>query len=216
MKTEKIVLLGGGGHCKVVVDLLRKLGGYEIVGIVDNKQSLSDLSGAAVIGDDAKLADVFASGCQQAFIAVGSIGDPTVRIKLAKMLKETGFTLPVLVHPSAVVAENVELQEGALVCAGVVIGPGASIGANAIINTKASVDHDCRIGDFVHLAPGVTISADVIVGDNSHIGVGASVIQNINIGTGVLIGAGGVVVRDVRARAKAVGIPCKVVGENRG
>jgi len=190
-RKEKIVLAGGGGHAKVIIDALRSSGEFEIDGITDsNLLRGTAVLGVKVIGTDDALSEAFAAGVKKAFIAVGSIGDYEPRKKIYALLKKIGFALPVIVHPKAVVAGDVLFGEGAFVAAGAVINPGTKIGKNAIINTRSSVDHDCVIGDFVHVAPGATLSGGVSVGEGTHIGTGASVTQYIRIGKRCMVGAG--------------------------
>jgi len=207
---KKILLMGAGGHGKVVLDALLKLGTYEVQGFVDNDTKLKEVLGIKIIGNDQDLGNLFKSGSTRAFISVGSVGDPKIRIKLAAKLKSIGFILPAIVHPAAVVAKGVEIGEGAFVAAGAVIGPDSKIGRNAIINTNASVDHDCNIGDFAHIAPGVTLSGGVEVGEGTHLGSGAAVIEYRKIGVGTVVGAGSVVVSDIPSHSKAFGNPCRV------
>jgi UDP-perosamine 4-acetyltransferase len=213
---KKIILVGAGGHGKVVLDALLKLGSYEVQGFVDNDTKRKEVLGVKIIGNDQDLENLFKSGCAHAFVSVGSVGDPKIRMKLAAKLKSIGFTLPAIVHPAAVVARGVKIDEGAFIAAGAVIGPDSKIGRNAIINTNASVDHDCNIGDFVHIAPGVTLSGGVEVGEGAHLGSGASVIEYKKIGVGTVVGAGSVVISDLPAESKAYGVPCRVAGEQRG
>jgi len=205
MKRE-IVLIGGGGHCKVIVDAIKKSGEFSIYGIVDQNLPQDALvSGIKVVGNDGILSNLFKQGVRDAFVSVGSIGDCSIRKCIFDNLKKIGFNLSVIVHPGAIVAENVELGEGTFVAAGVVIGPEVKIGKNSIINTSCSVDHDCKIGDFVHIAPGVTLSGGVTVGDDSHLGTGAQITQSINIGKGCLIGAGTTVRYDISDGSKNFG-----------
>lgn len=213
---KKIILVGAGGHGKVVLDALLKLGTYEVQGFVDNDTKLKEVLGVKIIGNDQDLENLFKSGCAHAFISVGSVGDPKIRMKLAEKLRTIGFALPVIIHPSAVLAKGVEIGEGAFIAAGAVIGPDSKIGRNAIINTNASVDHDCRIGDFVHIAPGVTLSGGVEVGEGAHLGSGAAVIEYKKIGVGTVVGAGSVVISDLPAKSTAYGVPCRVAGEQHG
>jgi UDP-perosamine 4-acetyltransferase len=198
---KKIVLIGGGGHCKVVIDTIRKAKTYEITGIVDSSlKAGSDVAGIKVLGNDDILPQLYDQGIKYAFISVGSIGDCGIRVKLYESLKKTGFELPAIAHPAAVIADDVELGEGTFIAAGVVINPGTKIGKNAIINTSSSIDHDCGIGDFVHIAPGVTLSGGVNIGSRTHIGTGASIVQYKNIGRNQFIKAGNVVSEDLPDR----------------
>lgn len=193
---RQIILIGGGGHARVVIDAIQCGKKFKICGIVDPALRKGDtVLGIPVIGDDSILPKIFKEGVKYAFIAVGSIGNCSVRKKIYDNLKKIGFQLPFIVHPKVVIAKDVELGEGTFVAAGVVINPGAKIGKNVIVNTRSSIDHDCSIGDSVHIAPGVTLSGGVIVKDETHIGTGASVIQYISIGKRNMIPAG-YVVRD--------------------
>lgn len=190
MKRE-IVLIGGGGHAKVVIDAIKCGREFNIYGIVDRRLKKGEsVLGIRVIGDDAVLPEVFKKGIKHAFIGVGSVGDCKIRKKIYDNLKKIGFCLPIIIHPKAVVSKAVELGEGTFVAAGAVINPGTEIGRNVIVNTRSSIDHDCSIGNFVHIAPGATLSGEVKVGDETHVGTGASVIQGIRIGKRNMIPAG--------------------------
>ena len=187
----KIVLLGGGGHCKVAIDAIRKEGKYKIVGIVDPGLNPGDsVMGVKVLGGDNVLGSLKKKGIKYAIVTVGSVGDCKIRKSLSEDIIESGLEMPVVVHPDAVVADDVEIGAGTFVAASATINPGTKIGHNTIINTSSSVDHDCEIGDFVHIAPGVTLSGGVKVGDSTHIGTGASVTQYIEIGRNSFISAG--------------------------
>lgn len=195
---KKIVLVGGGGHCKVVIDAIRKSGKFNIYGIIDPNLAKGKLVlGVKVMGNDDMLKVLFKKGIINAFVSVGSIGNCEIRKRIYSNLKKNKFQLPVIIHPKSILADGIELGEGAFVAAGAVINPGAKIGKNAIINTSSSVDHDCVIGDFVHIAPGVTLSGGVIVGDETHIGAGANVIQCLKIGKRCVVGAGTTVRHDM-------------------
>lgn len=208
---KKIVLVGGGGHSRVVLHTLQRSKIYQIVGFVDkNLMRGTSVNGFQVLGDDEALEDVYARGCHQAFIAIGSVGDVGSRRRIFERLKALDFSLPSLVDSDAVVADSAQIAAGTYVAAGVVIQPGSRIGQNAIINTGAVVDHDCFLGDFVHLAPGSTLSGGVKVGEGTHIGTGSSVIEGVSIGRETIIGAGSVVVQDIPDFCKAFGNPCRV------
>lgn len=200
---KKIVLVGGGGHCKVVIDAIRNSKKFSIYGIVDpNLPKGKVICGVKVIGTDDILQKLFKKGIRDAFISVGSIGNCEIRKRIHIKLMNLGFQLLVIVHPKAVVANGVKLGKGTFVAAGVVINPGVRIEENAIINTSSSIDHDCIIGNFVHIAPGATLSGGVKVGDESHIGVGANIVQNIRIGEKCLLRAGVTLLEDIKDGAK--------------
>ena len=191
---KKIVLIGGGGHCKVIIDAIEGCGEFNIYGIVDSSLPKgTPVLNIEVLGKDDILPELFKKGISHAFISVGSIGNCEIRKKIYKNLKAIGFKLPVIIHPKAVISKYAELGEGTFVAAGAVINAGTKIGKNVIINTSSSVDHDCEIGDFVHIAPGATLSGGVKVGDNTHIGVGASIVQCLTLKENSFIKAGALI-----------------------
>lgn len=198
---KKIVIAGGGGHAKVMINAIRLAGEYRIVGIVDPALDTgSKVLGVTVLGGDEELPSIYNSGVGYAALGVGSVGDCSLRKKVSKRIIDAGFTLPVIAHPDAVVADDVRVGEGTFIAAGVVVNPGATIGRFVIVNTSSSVDHDCVIGDNVHIAPGVTLSGGVRVGCDSHIGTGSSVIQDIKIGPRCIVRAGSTVTKDFNAK----------------
>jgi UDP-perosamine 4-acetyltransferase len=197
MKKNRIVLVGGGGHCKVVIDAIKKAESYNIYGIIDPALKGKEILGIPVVGDDNDLPKIFRKGIKYAFITVGSIGNCDLRKRLYEEVKDAGFKLPHIEHPNSVVSPYVEIDEGAFIAAGAIIGPGTKIGKNVIVNTNASIDHDCEIGDFVHIAPGVTLSGGIKVGEEAHIGTGATIIQYLKIGKKSFIRSGELVTRDV-------------------
>lgn len=207
--SRRLLLLGGGGHCRSVLDSLRKMGVYDEIGLVKQPGFQPDSFDIPLVGSDDDLPELLRDGWQEAFIAVGSIGSTHNRKRLCKMLENIGFTLPVIIDPSAVIAENTEIGAGTYVGKRAVINAGTRIGNCAIINTGAIIEHDCRIGNFVHVSPGVILCGQVSVGDHSHIGAGASVKQQVTIGKHTMIGLGSVVIKDIPDHVTAYGNPCK-------
>ena len=205
-----IVLVGGGGHCKVVISIMNKLDTYNITGISDLKENLGkEVLGIQTRFTDDQLLELHDRGIIYAFVTLGSVGNPDNRIRLFEMLKQIGFEIPVIISTEAIVDESVEIDEGTVIMPGAIINPGTKIGKNCIINTGAIIDHDCKIGDHVHIAPGVTLSGLVKIGSGSHIGTGASVIHGIEIGSRVIVGAGSVVVDAIQDNKKVMGLPAK-------
>jgi sugar O-acyltransferase (sialic acid O-acetyltransferase NeuD family) len=191
-----LIIVGGGGHGRVVLEALRSAG-REVRGVVDRDAAVATLlpKGVPWLGDDTALA-AFPPTQYSLVNGVGGVGDGKRR-QIFERLREQGYVFASLCHASAVVAHGVDLGEGAQVMAGAVLQPGVRIGANAIVNTRASIDHDCLIGDHCHVAPGAVLCGGVVVGEETHIGAGAVVIQGVRIGRGTMIGAGAVMLKDV-------------------
>jgi sugar O-acyltransferase (sialic acid O-acetyltransferase NeuD family) len=207
---HKLMLIGAGGHCKVILDLLLEFKEYEVVGIIDLKERIGgDVFGIPIVGTDSDLLKFSKKGIKYCFISVGSVGDSNLRIKLYGLARKAGFVFPNLIHPSALVSLHASLCDGNYVAPGVVINAGTRIGSNCILNTGVIIEHDCTVGDFVHLSPGSVLSGGVIVGDHSHVGTGSVVIQNLEIGENVIVGAGSVVTKNIRKDMIAYGNPCK-------
>ncbi len=210
MAERKIVLLGGGGHCRSVLDSLLSSGLYNEIGIIDYEKSASAL-GVDVIGSDDDLPRLKDEGWREAFITVGSIGATQIRRKLYSIVNDLGFFIPAIIDPTATIARGVTIGKGTFVGKRSVVNAGATIGTCAILNTGSIIEHDCSISDFAHVSPGATLCGQVLVGADSHIGAGSVIRQGIKIGCNSLIGAGSVVVEDIPNGVKAYGNPCKVV-----
>ena len=215
--SKKILLIGGGGHCHSVFDSILSGSQYEQIGIVakdrNNYEELKkdELLQKYLVGTDEDLATLYSQGWKDAFITLGSIGNPSGRIKIYKDLIKLGFVIPVIADLTATVSQLSTVGVGSFVGKSAIVNSGCSIGQNSIINTGAIVEHDCKIGNFCHVSPGAVICGNVVVGDNSHIGAGAIIRQGIVIGKNVLIGAGSVVVKNIPDGIKAYGNPCREV-----
>jgi UDP-perosamine 4-acetyltransferase len=207
-----VIILGAGGHAKVLITALMA-SSVVIAGIVDSDTALigTKIFGIPVLGGDGLVVNEFSSSETMLVNGLGSVSLPVKRKQLFENFKSLGYGFVTVIHPSAVIALDVVIDEGAQVMAGAVIQTGTRIGSNCIINTRASVDHDCSIGDHSHIAPGVTLSGGVTVGACSHIGTGATVVQGVSIGAESIIGAGSVVLKDVAPRITVVGVPAKMV-----
>lgn len=204
-----VIIMGSGGHAKVLIEVLRSLS-TNILGITerDSNSTGMEILGIRVLGND----DVISQYAPDSILLVngiGSIDRPKARMEIFERFKKRGFSFATIIHPSVVVAADVILGEGVQIMAGVVIQPSSRIGVNTLINTNASVDHDCIIGDHVHLSPGVTLSGSVHVGNLVHVGTGATVIQGITIGKCTLIGAGSVVISNIPDNAVVIGVPAR-------
>lgn len=209
---EKIILLGGGGHCESIIDTIQNLKLYEIVGIIDLKQNIGQyINGIEVLDSDENLIKYKNAGVENAFISVGSIGNTSVRRKLYDLAKKVGFSIPAIIDCTAIISSDVTVGFGTFVGKGTIINTKSIIGSNCILNSGSIVEHDCSVEDFVHVASGATLCGGVKVGGNTHIGANSTVIQYKTIGENVLIGAGSVVTKNIRSNVKAYGNPCKEV-----
>lgn len=207
---EKLLLIGGGGHCKSVLDTILSMETYSDVAIIDLKENIGKtVLGVPIIGTDDDLANLFDTGYRHAFITLGSIGTPRLRKILYEAIHEIGFIIPNVIDPSATVSEHVSISEGVFVGKGAIVNAGSTIEACAIINSGAIIEHDCIVGAFAHVAPGATLCGDVTIGTDSHIGANAVVRQGLAIGSNVLIGIGSVVVGDIQDHIIAFGNPCR-------
>jgi sugar O-acyltransferase (sialic acid O-acetyltransferase NeuD family) len=204
------VVVGAGGHARVVADILR-LTGHAISGFVDEVNTDrwgSEFEGVRILGGLDQLAVQLTRGVRRAFIAVG---DCNARLRLAEVATDAGLGMPVLRHPKSIVASGVTLGSGSLVVAGAIVNPGARLGEQVIVNTAASIDHDCQIEDGVHVCPGARLAGGVFVGRGAWIGIGAILKEGLRIGAGSTIGAGSVVLEDVPPGVVAFGSPAKIV-----
>jgi len=205
--TRKLIIIGGGGHARVLKSILDTAKGTKILGYTDLKQNRD--MGIKYLGND----DIIEKYSVKDILLVNGIGSidlPNKRKKIYERFKSRGYTFYSIIHPGALVSSGVKLGEGVQVMAGVVINTGAVIGNNVIINTSASIDHDCKIGSHTHIAPGVTFSGNIKLGETCHIGIATSAIQGVKIGDQVLVGAGSVIINDISSGKRIFGNPAKV------
>jgi UDP-perosamine 4-acetyltransferase len=210
---EKVILIGGGGHARQVIEIIKACGSYHIVGITDNDplKRKRRIDGVPVVGNDEALHHYFKKGVRQAFISLGSVDDTKARINLYKMLIEIGFELINVIHASALVSASVTLGTGNAIMPGSIINAHTTLGSNCIINTGAIVEHDCSIEDHVHIATGAKVAGGVTIQEGSHIGLGALIKQGITIGKYAIVGAGALVLDDVPDKVVCGGIPAKIL-----
>ncbi len=206
-KPESVVIWGAGGHGHVVADLLRTAGGWALAGFVDNLNPpgtrIMDLP---VLGDADQLPRLRDQGVRT---LVAAIGDCAERMKMLRRARELGFRTPTLVHPSCIVSSAAVLDDACVLCAGAIVGPGTRIGTGAILNTRAAVDHDNRLDEGVHVAPGAVLCGFVSVGRETWIGAGAVVRDHLTIGQRVIVGACATVLRDVPDGQTVDGTPAR-------
>lgn len=211
---RQIVILGGGGHARVLVSTLRRLqaagsGEFSPKGYTaPNADPDWPFPEIRHLGGDNTLADLDRTAIRLVN-GVGSHRGTSSRTRLFAQAKTLGFSFASVLDPSALIDESVALGEGVQVLARAVLQYGCTVGDNVIINTGAIVDHDCRIGSNCHIAPGAVLSGSVSIGDGTHIGTGATIIQGVRIGRSVTVGAGAVVVDDLPDGVVAFGVPAR-------
>lgn len=203
-KAARLIVIGASGHGKVIADIAAG-SGYEDISFLDDNEELKNCMGYPVIGksDSAKQ-------YKDADFVV-AIGSPEVREKIQTKLLNEGLKVVTLVHPDAVIAENVSIGIGTVIMAGAVVNPDTRIGNGCIINTGATVDHDNVLEDYVHISVGSHIAGTVHIGKGTWIGAGAVVSNNVNICGNCVIGAGAVVVKDIDEAGTYISVPAKKV-----
>lgn len=210
-----LLVVGGGGHGKVVADVARACG-WEVVGFADADPAKAgrvvEPGGAAVVATQDELLRAATSGgplpAGAAAVAL-AVGNNRERLRLAELL--AGVPLPPLVHPSAVVSPSVRVGRGTVVFAAAVVNAGARLGDAAVVNTAVVVEHDCDVAEGAHLSPGAVLAGGVRVGRRAWVGANATVIQGIALGADVTVGAGAVVLRDVPDGTTVVGVPARAI-----
>jgi sugar O-acyltransferase (sialic acid O-acetyltransferase NeuD family) len=210
----KLIIWGASGHARVVADILRVAGAYEIAGFIDDhdpENSGASFEGSPILGGRESLAAQRDRGVSHLIVAFGHCAG---RLEAAHFAVDQGFTLATAIHPSAVIASSARIGAGTVIAANAVVNPNTTIGQNVILNTSASIDHDCVVEDGVHIAPGVHVSGRVRIGAASWIGVGATIVDGCTIGSGSVIGAGAVVVDDIPSDVVAYGVPARVIRRN--
>jgi len=209
---EKIVIIGGGGHAKVIISILKKIDKYEIVGYTD-LENKGKILGIKYLGNDNILHELHKKKVKNAVIGLGQIKSTNHRRRLSQMVKEIGFDTPNIVSPDSIINEDVVIAEGTVVMDGAIINSGSIIGKYSILNTRCSIDHDCKIGDFTHIAPGTTLSGEVTIGNNVLIGTGSNIIQQVSICDNTIIAAGSTIFETILKKGIYGGNPAKFIKE---
>lgn len=203
-----LIVVGVGGHGKVVADIAMSAG-HKVIGFVDDMASESPLPGLDLLGKTDDIHSVL-SRFPSAHVVV-AIGNNAMRQSVVSRLQEWQIPLGTVLHPSSVISHFAEVGLGTVVMPGVVVNAGARIGDHVILNTACSVDHDCVIEDYAHISPGAHLAGNVSIGTGTHIGTGVSVIPGCSIGDWSIVGAGASVIGNIRSRVVAVGVPARMV-----
>ena len=184
-----VIVYGGGGHGKSVIDLIHTLGTYRIHGVVDDGLDRDQsVMGVPVLGGSQVLPDLHDKGIRQAINAVGGIGDITSRIKIFHLLAEQGFVCPAVIHPSAVVEPSTNISSGVQVFPHAYIGSDVQLGFGVIVNTGAVVSHDCLVDAYANISPGAILAGGVNIGKGSLVGMGVTVNLGVTLGEYARIG----------------------------
>lgn len=210
---QDLVIVGAGGHARVLAEIVQLTDEYQLVGFTDRDPHGKEKENLPrpVLGSDDILPLLLSEGVKCAVLGVGAVGVNELTKSLFQMIAHLGFLQPALVHPSAYVCPTAELGRGSVVMAKAVISTNARLGNNVTVNSGGIIEHDSVIGNHVHVATGAFLGGGVIVGPESHIGIGTSVVQGKKIGHGSLIGAGSVVVHDIPDHVTAFGVPARIV-----
>jgi len=193
-----IVIFGGGGHAKAIMDMVKLIGEYSIAGLIDDRIPAGTMVlGNPILGDRTILPALFKQGVKLAANGVGGILDISVRVEIYKLLSDNGFSFPALIHPRATIESSARIGNGVQVFANAYIGSEAVLHPMCMINTSAVISHDCEIGSFTHIAPGALLAGQVSVGERTLLGMGVTTAIGVKVGSGVRIGNGAIILADV-------------------
>ncbi len=206
-----IILIGGGGHCKAVIDVIEAENTFHIAGILDVPKKIGEsVLGYPIIGSDDDIGH-FIKKYKAVFITVGQIKSPDLRIKLFEKAKNAGGNFPVIISPEAYVSKHSEIQEGTIIMHGAVINADSKIGKNTIINNLALIEHDVIIGNHCHISTNSSVNGGTKLGNNCLAGSNSVLKQNISITSNTIIGAGAVVTKDIIDGGVYVGNPARKI-----
>jgi len=212
---KKLLILGCGGHGRVIADIVEKNNHYSSIFFLDKKIESSNKFktnfNKNIIGDiSIDNLRKFSNEFSHAFVG---IGDNKVRLKWLEVLQKLGYFIPNVIAPSAEISRYADIGEGCFINTNVVIQCNTRIDSGCIINTSSSIDHDSLIKKGTHISPGVNIAGNVHIGENTWIGIGSKIIENINIGDNVIVGAGSLVLKNVQSNVVTFGNPAKIIKE---
>ncbi len=210
---DGIVVIGAGGHARVVVDTLHTLGLAKNCVVLDSNRELwgTSILGINIRGGDGEIKELLSMGFRRFIVAMGGIRQFSLRRRLYDAAIQQGLSPFSLRHPSNICSAFARMGPGCQLMAGTIVNAQATIEENCILNTGCIVEHDCLIGRDTHLAPGSCLAGGVQIGTQVHIGAGATICENLKIGARSIVGAGAVVVRDVPPETVVVGVPAKAI-----
>lgn len=202
-KMDNIVMIGFGGHAKSIADSIIRVGKYNIIGYTDR---IDSNCGFKYLGTDDELKYLFETGIHKAVLGVGYMGKSYIRDSLVSQVKAIGYELPVIIDPSATIADDAIIGEGVFIGKNAVVNADSKVGNFCIINTGAIVEHENEIGDYSHIAVGAVLCGNVKIGCHCVIGANATVIQGRKIGNDCMVGANSTVLSDIKDNMKVYGI----------
>lgn len=209
MSKPKLILIGGGGHCKSCIDVIEQLGKHDIAGILDLPEKKGEkILGYEILGNDTDIQKYHDLG-YEFLITLGQIKSATTRKKIFDKLELLGAKISTIIAPTAYVSKHAKLNKGTIVMHNAFVNAGASIGINNILNSSCNIEHDVIIGNHCHISTGAFVNGDCKIGDEVFIGSHATVSSQVNIGTNVVIGAGTLVIKNIECNKKVVGVPAK-------
>lgn len=213
MSQPKLILIGGGGHCKSCIDVIQMEGNYQIIGILDLAEKIgTTLSGIPYIGTDADIEKFHNQGIHF-LITVGQIKSASLRIRIFQELLKINANIAIVISPKAVVSPYAKVGMGTIVMHNALINAGANIGVNNILNTGCCIEHDVTIGNHCHIATGAFINGDCIIGEHTFIGSQAAIANQVTIGKNVIVGIGSVVINNIEDNSCVVGNPSKKINK---
>jgi sugar O-acyltransferase (sialic acid O-acetyltransferase NeuD family) len=201
---EKLLVIGASGHGKVVADIALKMNKWQSVAFLDDDINIKSSMGLEVLGTSSEVSKYI----EEYEVFVG-IGNNTTRQKVQAMLESIGAQTPILIHPSSIVGEKVEIESGTVLMAGAIVNCCTKIGKGCIINTGSTIDHDNFIEDFVHVSPGCHLAGTVTIGKGTWLGIGSVISNNVKITCDCKIGAGAVVIKDINEIGTYLGVPAR-------
>lgn len=207
LQSDGLVMIGGGGHCRSVLDALLGMGEYRNVVITDNSLPIgSKVKGCKVVGNDEMLASLYLDGYRNAFICVGSIKDTSIRRRIKNYAEKIGFSFVNIIDGSVSLADDIEIGEGVFVGKHAIVNSGCIIQDYSIINSGAIIEHDCKVGEFSHISVGTVVCGGCQIANDVFVGANSTLIQEIKIGSNSVIGAGSVVLKDVPNNTVVTGV----------